>query len=61
MYYRHQTKEQFAAKLAYTTRGKRIQAGAVAGLLEKDNKTIREDVRTLIDEALAKRRQGPAH
>lgn len=62
MSFKHKTREQFAARAAYTARGKRIQSGAVAGLLERDGKTIRPEVRTLIDNALAKRRQaqGPA-
>ncbi len=57
--YKNQTREQYAAKRAYVARGRRIQAGTVTGLFEKDGKTIRPEVRTLIDEALAKQRQAP--
>ncbi len=56
--YKDQTREQYAAKRAYVARGKGIKSGTVIGLFEKDGKTIRPDVRILIDEALAKHRQA---
>jgi hypothetical protein len=58
MHYKRQTPEELAAKRAYVARGQRIKSGAMPGLLESDNRTVRADVRTLIDEALAKRRQA---
>jgi hypothetical protein len=59
--FKRQTPEELAAKRAYVARGKSVQSGSVQGLLERDNRTVRAEVRVLIDEALAKRRhaQGP--
>jgi hypothetical protein len=59
--FRHQSHEELVAKRAYVARGNRIKAGTETGLLER-NKTVRPEIRALIDEALAKRRQeqGPA-
>jgi hypothetical protein len=59
--FRHNSHEERAAKRAYVARGNRIKAGTETGLLESNKKTIRPEVRALIDEALAKRRQklGP--
>jgi hypothetical protein len=50
------TPEVAEAKRARLARSKRIQSGAVVGLLESDGKTIRPEVRILIEEALSKRR-----
>lgn len=56
--WKRNTPEVAEAKRARLARGRRIQSGAVAGLLERDGKTIRPEVKNLIDNALAKRRQA---
>ena len=58
--WKRDTPEVAEAKRARLARTRRIQSGTVAGLLEKDGKTIRPDVRNLIDEELSKRRTCPA-
>jgi hypothetical protein len=55
------TPEVAEAKRARVARSRRIQSGAMAGLLERDGKTIRPEVRTLIDEELSKRRYSPVN
>ena len=54
----HQTPEQAQAKRAYVSRGARIRSGETPGLFESGAKKIRPEVRLLIDEALAKRREN---
>jgi hypothetical protein len=51
-----QTPEEAEAKRAYAVRGQRIRSGALPGLLENGGKTIRPEIRELIDAAIAKRR-----
>jgi len=50
-----------AQRAAYEQRQKRslrIRAGETPGLLEKDGKSVRPDIKALIDEALARRIRG---
>jgi hypothetical protein len=54
MYRQRQTPEESAAKRAYLARGQRIRSGEMPGLLTTDGKTIRPEIRQLIDAALAK-------
>jgi hypothetical protein len=54
----HQTPEQAQAKRAYVSRGARIRSGETPGLFESGAKKIRPEVRLLIDEALARRREN---
>ncbi len=52
-----ETPEEAEARRAYQIRGARIRSGATPGLFEKDSKTVRPEIRALIDEAVAKRRE----
>jgi hypothetical protein len=52
------TPEEAEAKRAYLARGKRIRSGDTPGLLEKDTKIIRPEIRALIDAALARRSEA---
>jgi hypothetical protein len=54
--WKRDTPEVAEAKRGRLARSKRIQSGAVVGLLESDGKTILPEVRALIEEALSKRR-----
>lgn len=53
--FRRQSPEQASARRAHQARCERIRAGLAPGLIEKDTKKIRPEIRALIDEALAKR------
>jgi hypothetical protein len=46
-----------SAKAARRFRSRQIREGAVEGLLEKGTRTIRPDIRSLIDAALEQRRR----
>jgi hypothetical protein len=53
--FKRQTPEEATARRAYQARCQHIRSGAIPGLLERDSKVIRPEIRAIIDEALAKR------
>jgi Ribonuclease G/E len=53
--WKRDTPEVAQAKRAYQARGKLIQSGAMPGLLERESKVIRPEIRALIDKAVADR------
>lgn len=55
--FRRKSPEEAAAQRAADARFRSIQSGKIKGLLEKDSRIIRPEVKALIDEALAKLEQ----